>query len=73
MLTLSADESAVMDVFRTFLVGPGEMVCFAGPLAEKHAASLQRLTDRDFLTKESFDAGYSLTAVGYHAMRQDRQ
>ncbi|MAT73189.1 MAG: hypothetical protein CMJ58_27195 [Planctomycetaceae bacterium] len=70
---LTDSESAVMDVFREFLVGPGEMVCFPTPLAEKHAASLKRLTQRDYLTKEEFAAGYSLTAAGYRAMRTKRK
>ena len=70
---LTTDESAVMEVFRVYLVGPGEMVCFPGPLAEKHADSLLRLTERELLIKEDFAAWYSLTTEGYTAMRRDRR
>ncbi|MBX3426329.1 MAG: hypothetical protein KF688_11670 [Pirellulales bacterium] len=70
-MTLTRAESAVMAVFRTYLVGPGEMLCFHGPLGLQHAASLQRLIDRQLLIKESFAGGYSLTAAGFEAMRAD--
>ncbi len=66
---LSASEQSVLKVFRQFLIGQGEMLCFQGPLWEKHKVSLRQLTERDFLLQESFKGGYSLTKAGFAAMK----
>lgn len=67
MLTVA--EQAVLKVFRQFLMRQGEMLCFQGPLWEKHKGSLRQLTERDMLFQESFKGAYSLTKSGYAAMK----
>jgi hypothetical protein len=66
---LTSAEQAVLKVFRQFLMQQGEMLCFQGPLWEKHKNSLRQLTDRDFLFQETFKGGYSLTKSGFAAMK----
>ncbi len=46
------------------------MLCFYGPDLEKHRSALQKLTDRDYLVKERFKGGYSLTKAGFVAMKE---
>ncbi len=45
------------------------MLCFYGPDLEKHTNSLRKLTEKDFLIKERFKGGYSLTEAGFDAMK----
>lgn len=66
---MSQSDQALLSVFREFLVGQGEMLCFYGPVLEKHREALRRLTDQGLLVKEEFKGGYSLTAQGFAAMR----
>jgi hypothetical protein len=66
---LSTAEQSVLKVFRQFLMRQGEMLCFQGPLWEKHKVSLRQMTERDLLFQESFKGAYSLTATGYEAMK----
>jgi len=66
---LTTAEQSVLKVFRQFLIGQGEMLCFQGPLWEKHKTSLRQLTERDYLFQESFKGGYSLTKAGFVAMK----
>jgi hypothetical protein len=51
---------------------PGQMLCFYGPLLEKHRSGLHQLTEMGFLVKEDFKGGYSLTDAGFKAMRDCR-
>lgn len=67
---LSTKEQRLLGVFRDFLVGPGEMLCFCGPTLEKHRAALSQLTDKGMLVKERFKGGYSLTRSGFDAMNE---
>ena len=67
-MMLAPDERAVLDVFQTYMVSSGEMLCFHGPVREAHAAPLRRLIERKLLVKERFKDGYSLTDAGYAAM-----
>jgi hypothetical protein len=69
---LSVPEMAVLKVFRDFLVAPGEMLCFTGPVLDKHRLTLRQLTAKDLLVEEQFSGGYSLTAEGFREMRRDR-
>ncbi len=69
---LSDAEQSALSVFRSFLVSPGEMLCFSGPQLEKHAASLRLLTEKDLLVAETFGGGYSLTRAGYAAMNGNK-
>jgi hypothetical protein len=67
---LSTTEQSVMGVFRQFLTGPGEMLCFHGKFLQDHAEPLRRLTARKLISKEKFKGGYSLTARGFAALQQ---
>jgi hypothetical protein len=64
MMLTSAD-LAVLDVFRNYLVAPGEMLCFHGKWLDDHGESLQQLTALRLITKEHFKGGYSLTQAGF--------
>jgi hypothetical protein len=66
--SLSAAELSLLSVFRRFMIGPGEMLCFYGPELKKHRPALTRLTDQGFLIKERFQGGYALTRSGFAAM-----
>jgi len=66
---LSTAEQSVLNVFRQYLVDPGEMLCFHGPLWEKHKVPLKQLTEREMLIKESFEGGYCMTQTGFRAMK----
>ncbi len=48
---------------------PGQMLCFYGPNLKQDMATLELLTNKDFLVKEKFKGGYSLTRAGYTAMK----
>ena len=65
----SKSDLAVLDVFRRFLVTPGEMLCFHGPWYEEHRESLYRMTAKKMVTKEEFAGGYSLTRAGFAAVQ----
>ncbi|MFV2068665.1 MAG: hypothetical protein ACC645_16970 [Pirellulales bacterium] len=67
---LSASERRVLRDFRQFLVTPGQMLCFYGPNLAKYKTALQHLTDKEFLVKEQFNGGYSLTQAGFAAMKE---
>jgi hypothetical protein len=67
---LTSAEQSVLDVFRQYLVTQGEMLCFHGPMWEKHKTSLGKLTDRNMLVKEQFEGGYCLTETGFLAMKR---
>lgn len=65
---LSKSEQRVLLTFRQYLITPGQMLCFSGPKLEQDKATLELLSDRDYLVKEEFKGGYSLTQAGYVAM-----
>ena len=67
---LSTAEQRVLSTFRRFLMTPGQMLCFSGPDLKQDEATLQRLTDKEFLIKEGFEGGYSLTQAGFAAMNK---
>jgi len=58
-----------MRTFRKFLIAPGEMLCFSGPNLEQDTVTLEQLSDKNFLNKEKFKGGYSLTEAGFAAMK----
>jgi hypothetical protein len=70
---LTNAEQAALNVFRSFMVGAGEMLCFQGPQLQKHGATLRQLTEKNYLIKEQFAGGYSLTRAGVEAMAAARQ
>ena len=65
---LTTSEQRVLRTFRRFLMTPGQMLCFYGPNLKQNMTTLERLTEREFLVKEKFEGGYSLTRAGYAAM-----
>ena len=65
---LTAAEVRVLRTFRSFLVTPGQMLCFDGPSLKKNKAALEQLTSKDMLVKERFEGAYSLTPDGFAAM-----
>ncbi len=65
---LTVGEQRVLNTFRKFLMTPGRMLCFYGPNLKQNRAALQQLTDKDFLVREQFEGGYSLTKAGFTAM-----
>lgn len=65
----SKSDLAVLDVFRQYLVTPGEMLCFHGEWFEAYRDSLYQLTAKKLITKEQFKGGYSLTQAGFTAMQ----
>ncbi len=48
------------------------MLCFHGPMLAEHHDSLQHLTKQGLLTKDKFKGGYTLTKVGFAALRHAR-
>ena len=70
---LSLNDQLVLDVFRRYLVTPGEMLCFHGKWLEEHGESLRHLTAIKLITKEHFKGGYSLTDAGYTAIHNTDQ
>jgi hypothetical protein len=65
-----ADQN-VLEVFRRYLVVPGEMLCFHGKWLDDHRESLRHLTARRLITKEEFKGGYSLTDAGFAAIKKN--
>jgi len=45
------------------------MLCFEGANLKRFRSALQQLTTKNFLIKEQFKGGYSLTAAGFAAMK----
>ena len=66
---LSRPEQRVLKTFGSYLVNPGQMLCFCGPDLAKNKAALQKLTQKKFLIAERFKGAYSLTAAGFDAMK----
>ena len=66
---MSTTDLEPLDVFRVYLMGPGQMLCFHGPTLEKHGESLRRMAAQGLVKKERFAGGYSLTAAGFAAMQ----
>ena len=65
---LSLADQIALDIFRSYLVTPGEMLCFHGKWLEEHGDSLRHLTAIKLITKEHFKGAYSLTDAGYAAL-----
>ena len=68
---LSEHERSVLRVFRRYLMTPGRMLCFSRPDIETFKVALARLTSDRFLLAEKFPGGFSLTEIGYAAMKDD--
>ncbi|MEW4564943.1 hypothetical protein AB1K70_20625 [Bremerella sp. JC770] len=66
---LTEGEKKVLRTFRQYLMDPGRMLCFTGPMLATHSKSLTKLVKREYLVPESFKGAYSLTQSGFEAMR----
>jgi hypothetical protein len=67
--TLSSTELSVLEVFRRFRMGPGQMLCFSRADVEALHAPLKELANNGLLVAEEFNGGYSLTPAGFNAMK----
>jgi hypothetical protein len=65
---LSTAEKNVLSAFRSYLMTPGKMLCFANSDLQAMHVPLTGLTDKGLLVAERFHGGYSLTEFGYAAM-----
>ena len=69
-ILLTAAERQVLQAYQQYLITPGQMLCFFGPDLERKKATLERMSDKQLLARESFDGGYSLTKAGFVAMNE---
>lgn len=69
---ITAAERKVLDTYQQYLITPGQMLCFTGPNYERDKETLELMSDKQLLTKESFDGGYSLTKTGFEAMKDSQ-
>ncbi|MEQ8784952.1 MAG: hypothetical protein RIC55_01580 [Pirellulaceae bacterium] len=66
---LSTAEHSVLNVFRTYLMTPGKMLCFGSADLDTYKTPLAQLADKGMLVAEKSRGGYSLTKEGFDAMR----
>ena len=66
---LTTSEQRVLQTYREYRITPGQMLCFSGQDLERHGKTLELMSDKELLVKESFKGGYSLTQAGFSAMR----
>jgi hypothetical protein len=69
----SQTELSVLSVFRKYRMTPGKMLCLGSSDLEAFNAQLAHLTDKGLLVAEKFRGGYSLTEVGFAAMKDCEQ
>ena len=69
-MELSASEQRVLQVFRKFRVGPGQMLCLNSNDQKRFRSSLQKLLSKNVLVRETFKGAYSLTPEGFTVMRE---
>ena len=67
--SLSPAELAVLDVYRKFRMGSGQMLCFSSADIVVFREPLAQLATNGLLVAEKFQGGYSLTHAGFAAMR----
>ena len=68
--TLSSSETLTLREFRVYRMTPHRMLCFSGPVLEKHNAALETLAEKNLLLREKPHGAYSLTKAGYSAMQR---
>ncbi|TWT95918.1 hypothetical protein Pla108_29950 [Botrimarina colliarenosi] len=69
---LNPSEVKALGQFRDYLMTPRQMLCFSGPSLETNRKALESLADKDFLARERPNGAYSLTSLGYSAMKACR-
>lgn len=67
---LSAGEVKVLNIFRRYLMGPGQMLCLNGNDLETMGDSLEQLIASGMLLPEGSKGGYALTRKGFEVMGQ---
>jgi hypothetical protein len=67
--SLSVAEQSVLGVFRKYLMLPGKMLCLTSVDVETFKLPLAQLIKDGLLVSEKYQGGYSLTEVGFVAMR----
>ena len=67
--SLSPADLSVLRVFKTYLMTPGKMLCFNSQDQEAYQLPLAHLTSLRMISPEQMKGGYSLTQMGYAAMR----
>ena len=65
---LTSAERRVLRTFQEFLITPGQMLCFTGPVLQRDRMTLEQLVKKDMVVRESFKGAYSLTHTGFAAM-----
>lgn len=68
--TLTKSEARTLSEFSSFLMTPHQMLCFSGPVLEKHTVALESLAEKELLRREKRLGAYSLTEAGYAAMKR---
>lgn len=69
-IELTSKERKVLNIFREYLMTPGDMLCFGGKALDDHRGALTQLRDRGFLNAERLKGAFSLTRDGSVAMRR---
>ena len=67
---LSRSEQSVLRTYRDYLITPGQTLCFSGQDLKRNQTTLELLTDKNLLVKETFKGGYSLTNAGYSVISE---
>lgn len=62
-------QTRVLNIFRRYLMGAGQMLCLSGNELEANRQTLDNLVRDGLLIAETFKGGYSLTESGFEAMR----
>jgi hypothetical protein len=70
-MNLSPQQSALV-VFREYLIEPGQMLCFHGPLLDQNRDSLSYLAEQGLVSKDKFRGGYTLTKAGFAAIQHSQ-
>jgi len=68
-MMLTVAERQILHTYQQYLITPGQMLCFTGPNYERDKETLELMSDKQLLTRESFVGGYSLTMSGFAAMK----
>jgi hypothetical protein len=65
---LSSSEAAALGVFRSYMVGVGQMLCFDTPQMAKHRKALDAMVEKDYVRPERVAGAYSMTKAGMAAL-----
>ena len=68
--SLTATERKVLVTFRKYLMTPGQMLCFNPQEQGSLKKGLESLLERGFISAEATTGAFSLTSLGYTAMKE---